>query len=249
MKPWGTVAILFLLLSTGILLTNGRAVDQERKPSKEIPTEVKAGMFSPIQKEHSKLYGRYQLGRRLDALATRLKPGQEDGVFIEAPLEVMANDAAAITFKDLIKNLVCEADVIAIVSPKEKSSQLTENREFIFTDYLVFVDEIFKNNAKTTIHPFSQIIVSRPGGKVSIDGRILSALDSSYQPLEFGEQYLLFLKYIPQTNAYESIAKGGFLLKETVLVPLTEQYIPKDDGAPNLTNNSLRTILLSPCSK
>ena len=50
------------------------------------------------------------------------------------------------TFSERITNLSCDADAIVVGEVTSKSSQLTEDQDFIFTDYELKVEEVIKNN-------------------------------------------------------------------------------------------------------
>jgi hypothetical protein len=115
---------------------------------------------------------------------------------------------------------------VAIVQIKEKTSQLTENREFIFSDYTATVTEVLKNNNAAALTATGSIVITRPGGKVRIGDRAVGALDSSFQPLSVNNSYLVFLKYLPATGAYTTIRRGSFLLSNNELTKLTEEHIP-----------------------
>ncbi|MEK6408756.1 MAG: hypothetical protein AABN34_17675 [Acidobacteriota bacterium] len=241
--------VILALVALGLIYGINRATSQERKEDKERATEIQIGVMSSTQREHSKLYSRYQPGRRLDITQPGLKPGQEEGVYVEAPLEITSDDAPVVTFKDFLTDLTCGADLIVVATPTERTSQLTENREFVFSDYTAVVEEVLKNNPSAQITPNSGITVTRPGGRVSIGGRVVSAFDSSFKPLERGLRYLLFLKYVPKTGAYDSIVKGSFLLNDKELLPLTEQYIPTGDSGVRSLSPDVRNILTSTCKK
>jgi hypothetical protein len=107
---------------------------------------------------------------------------------------------------------------IVIGSARGSTSQLTENKEFLFSDYVVTSEEVFKNNSSAYIASSSDVTVTRPGGRVQIKGRTISAVDASFKPLDIGERYLLFLKYLPETGAYKSIRKGSFLIHNDDLI-------------------------------
>lgn len=244
-----TLFVILAVGASGLIYGVNRATSQERKEQTDVATEIQAGVMTETQREHSKLYSRYQPGRRLDIARPGLRQGQEDGVYIEAPLEITSDDAPVITFKDFLMDLTCEADLIIVTTPKARISQLTENREFIFSDYTTVVEKVFKNTPTAQVSPSSEITVTRPGGRVSINGRIVSALDSSFKPLEIGMRYLLFLKYIPKTGAYASVIKGSFLMNDKQIIPLTEQYIPTGNGGVRDLSPDVRNILISNCKK
>jgi hypothetical protein len=71
----------------------------------------------------------------------------------------------------------------------------------------------------------------------------VGALDSSLQPLEANNEYLLFLKYVPATGAYQSLRKGSFLLRNGALTKLTEEMVPgSTDQAQSFTDESRKAI-------
>ena len=77
-----------------------------------------------------------------------------------------------------------------------------------------------------------------PGGKVA------EAIDVSFKPLEVGQQYVLFLKFIPSTGAYRAVSStGSFQILGSKVTKLTEEYIGPnvDQIDAKLFFNELRT--------
>ena len=220
------------------------------------PTQVQIGIMTERQRVHSKLFKTYSAGRKLDVPLKEKRPGKEaieapeETVYVEPGINVTSPDVPVLSFHDFLKDLSCQADAVVIATAKDGTSQLTENREFIFTDYVVTVDEVFKNNSSDFIASNNDITVTRPGGRIQIKTRIVNALDSSFQPLITGRRYLLFLTYIPETGSYSSLRKGSFLLQDDDLIALTEEAIPGGSVDPTrVLSDEIRAVLTSGCDR
>jgi hypothetical protein len=110
---------------------------------------------------------------------------------------------------------------------KDKGSALTEDDNFIFTDYALSVEDIFKDNAARSIQPGTQIIITRPGGTMHLNGRTMTAIDEAFQPLQPGSRYRLFLQFVPATGAYRtSLGAGSYEFKNQLLIKLTAEALP-----------------------
>lgn len=249
MKFRGLYFFGIVTLVAGLIFSISQATSQKESDSSQTPTPIQVNVMTSAQREHSKVHNKYQTGRRLDIPSPAIKAGSEEGVYVEAPLEIVSDNAPVITFNDFLKDLACKSDAIIIAGYKSHISQLTENREFIFTDYTMRVEEVFKSNPEINITSGNEITVTRPGGSILIQGRTVRALDSSFRPITSRAQYLLFLKHIGKTGAYETLGKGSFLIKNGVLVPLTEQYIPSDTGEERTFSSGVRQVLTSACNR
>lgn len=249
MKKRFPILSLCCLLGLGlvrmVIISGAADVHQEEA------TPIQVGTMTEKQRAHSKLFDSYKTSRKLDALPI---PSQNDkdleqGVYIEPGTPVTSPDAPALSFEDFLKETACASDAVAIVNVKNKSSQLTENREFIFTDYTVVVQEVFKDNAVLPITVGTSITVTRPGGKVRIIGKVINALDSSFKLLENEKRYLLFVKYIPGLDVYQSTRKGSFRLEDSKLISLTEEFLPGGSNDARAFTIDVRKVLTSGCSK
>jgi len=97
-----------------------------------------------------------------------------------------------------------------------------QGETFLFTEHKVRVEEVIKNNSSAAIDPGAEITIMRAGGKVLVDGRTIVAIESSVKPIRVGTTYLLFLKWVPTTGAYQSISpfevKGNKLIALNTLL-------------------------------
>lgn len=176
----------------------------------EAATRVQEGVMSDIQKEHSKLYRNYKgTGKLADRINREGENADELTITVLPGLPVLAIGGRISAPNNFLNNLAADADAVVIGTVTAKASQLTENGAFIFTDYDVRVEEVLKDNSANNIQPHSRIAVTRPGGRISLQGRMVTAVDRTFKPFATGGRYLLFLKYIPTTRAYHAVSTTG----------------------------------------
>lgn len=198
-----------------------------------------------IQKEHRKLYKEYRRDRKLPDIAATATSNLEvrEGV----GQKIFQPNSPRFDFQTFINNLACDADAVIVGVIKSKSSQLTEDENFIFTDYQLLVQDVLKNNIAAPIQNNTSIIITRPGGTVQINGRNVTAVDESFNPLDIEGRYLLFLRFIPNTGSYKaSISTGSYQLKNNKTIKLTEESLPSEletgHDAGAFVNDIRRTI-------
>ena len=182
------------------------------------------------QKEHSKLYKKEFESRRNQKIKDIAASGTGDvKVVIMAEGEVDSPYAPAFSLPAFLERNVCEANAIIIGTVKSKDSQLTEDGEFIFTDYEISVGRVLKNNPAASITAGGNITVTRAGGEMLLDGKKVTAVSEYLKPLEVGEQYLLFLRFIPITGAYKADNnRGSFQLRNNKIIALTKEQLPAE---------------------
>ena len=115
---------------------------------------------------------------------------------------------------------VCNADAVVTGTINSKSAQLTEEENFIFTDYQFSVEEVLKNNALAPIEVGSAITSTRDGGAVKLNNRTLRAKREDFDPPMVGQRYLVFLKFIRETDAYLMYGNGVFQLDGSKVIAL-----------------------------
>jgi hypothetical protein len=237
-----TLAILALVgLVTAQVNTNRKtkkrlATQQEvQQKEREEATPVQIGVLTEKQRVHSGLYRERQgLGKSLREWSDELvRSGQSGDVTISSSPGTPFFSAAP-GKKTPLEDAVDDSDAVVIATVTSKESQLTENERYVFTDYEVSVKEVLKDNADSHISPSDMLTVSRPGGKVLLNGHVITVVDEGVKPLSVGGEYLLFLKFIPKTGAYATVSenRSGFKLSHGRVTPLTEAigYAKKQEG-------------------
>ncbi|HEX8176256.1 MAG TPA: hypothetical protein VF543_14160 [Pyrinomonadaceae bacterium] len=228
MRKKGLLFLVSALSIAGVVtITSLRSRGQGASGSKaEAATPVQQGVMSAQQKEHSKLYKDYKGNGKLLDLLNKEENNTTNELIITVmpPLPELSPGGRPSLSEAFLKNLASNADVVVIGRVTNKSSQLTENGAFVFTDYDLAVEEVLKGNSSNNIQSQSSIAVTRPGGKILLEGRVVTATDRVFKPLAIGGRYLLFLKYIPTTGAYHAVNnKGSFELVDNKSIKLLNE--------------------------
>jgi hypothetical protein len=138
----------------------------------------------------------------------------------------------------------CAADAIFIGSVRDKNSQLTDDKTFVFTDYGFVVDTILRNDSPFALTPETSVVLSRIGGEVQINGRKVQAVADAAQPFEIGGRYLVFVTYLPERNTFAA-NNLAFVLKGKDVIGLSDQpqskSLLRNKDADSLIN-SVRTM-------
>lgn len=190
-------------------------------------------MLTEKQKKHSKIFkgfGEVMPGKRLPEAAA--EQGGELNLYMSVGHVIYPRDAKA---DDYLREMTCRADAVLIGSVQSKSSHLIDEGTFVFTDYEVAVIEALKDNAAAPITADTSITYTGPGGAVELDGKTIRAVDARHEPLQVGASYLLYLKYIPETDSYR--AYGGreaygdaYRLSEGVVTQASDRPLPFGGG-------------------
>jgi hypothetical protein len=138
-------------------------------------------------------------------------------------------------------DVACDSDVVVIGTLKDGVPHLTENEEFLYTDHTMQIEQVLSDNERVPVSIGSEITVTRSGGTAKIKDRVVRAVDPFFTEFEIGERYLLFLRFIPSTGAYQAFDEGSFGLQNHKVHKLMKktQWIGKqfrsDDEASFIT--------------
>lgn len=230
---------LFTVLGSKVISNNQNIKSQSKAQVEDPPTPVQLGVMTEKQRQHSKLYNSYKGNGDLQELLSKT-PGEEVTITSLPGIPELSpkgeNTPSALDF------LVENADAVVIGAVSNKTSQLNEKRTFIFTDFDFTVEEVLKNFLGDRIEPSSLITITHPGGKVLLNGKIVTAIDRTFKPLEKGERYLLFLKFISETRSYQALDnKSSFEINGRVTV-LTDAPVPVELQSGKKTNTFLEEV-------
>lgn len=191
-------------------------------------TPVQLGVLTLKQRTHSKPYSHYLDLTKKFTVSRSIAEARSNLVVIEVHVGMGQALTSAETPEDYFGELARESDVVIRGKVVNKESQITENDGFVFTDYEILVSEVLKNDREARLDTGMTITVTRPGGKVLVGGIVLKGLDHSFLPLpDNGHDLVLFLKHIPETDAFWTTrATGGFELDGPSLRQLTEMQFP-----------------------
>jgi hypothetical protein len=191
---------------------NNKSVDNRRQDEEATP--IQEGILTPKQRAHRKLFK--HPGRRLLDIGA----GQAGDIEVQVDSGSVIRMPESAPRTPVLQAATCHADAVVIGTLNNKSSQLTEDESFIFTDYEMTVEEVIKNNQSALIQANNTITITRDGGAVQINGRIFRARREDFRPPHVGSKYLFFLKFIPDTGSYLAYGNGTFLLNDNEITSL-----------------------------
>jgi hypothetical protein len=186
---------LFIL----VMMLGSAPTEQQSSPSR-----ITASSPDQIQSVHSKLHHQGLSGQIPEMLSQttgdiELKTGRAPALTVEMD---SANELA---------NRACESDLIVVGITGKSTSHATADQGYIYTDWKFTVENVLKNNSKAPAKQGSQIVVTRPGGTLLINGRTVSAKREDFRNFGEGEELLLYLRFVPQTGAYLMSGPTGFV--------------------------------------
>lgn len=138
------------------------------------------------------------------------------------------------------------SDLIVIGTVNQKSAFVNENKTFLLTEYVVSVESIVGNRAKTSITVGDEIRVIRPGGHVLYDGIRIRATDMAYGRLETGKPYALFLKSVPGTETFYSFdPRGSYSIQGDTVVSVNSSDLSTRSKTKDAFLDEIRSTILN----
>lgn len=194
-------------------------------------TPIKLGVLTERQRNHSKLFSHYrQLNndRTISESLAQAK-GHTEILGLNVGLGLGPAFINPETPENYFANLAHASDAVIRGIVINRASYITEDEGFILTDYDILVSEVLKDNMTDSIPLGARITFVNPGGKVVLDGIIVSASDDAFSPLPRGNKdVVLFMKFISESGSYKATRLGGsFELEGSSLRPLTKERFPE----------------------
>jgi hypothetical protein len=183
-------SVIALVLLSGALILIGIVSGQ--RETKQLPvdaTPIRLGVMTDRQREHSKHFNGLG-GSRIPEL---LKKQDEVNLSLDEPLKG-GEPGESRTVEQYLAAATCEADGVAIGTVLDKNSQLTDDQSFLFSDYTVRVNTTLKSPPCCRHGLADEIVVSRAGGAVILDNKLVTARNAAARDLVVGSEYLLFLR-------------------------------------------------------
>lgn len=216
------VFVLMAFISTTVAAFQGNIQAAHTTSTEDEATPVQEGEMTQKQKQHSRHF-EIVGGKRLSDFT---KADGNVDVGQDIPLRILPKYSST---QEYLKSLGCKANAVIVGMVKGKSSQLTEGKTNIFTDYELTVEDVLKNNVAVSFEVNSDLTISRPGGAVRLNGRILRARDDRFEPLRVGDHYMLFLGWDPASGDYVSISHTGdssFQIRDGKASQVSDESLP-----------------------
>ena len=137
--------------------------------------------------------------------------------------QIKLPDAASV-----LENMTCDGvtDVVVLGKLGKGVSSPTVDQGYIYTDWDLNVGQVFKDASQTDVEPGQTIVVTRPGGELTISGRHVYASEDDFPNFHAGEEVLLYLKSLP-VKTYALNTPSGFVLSGSNVIPLAERLAPQ----------------------
>jgi hypothetical protein len=231
--------VLLLLMMSGTL-----AFRQSATPA-SIPEEVKAHhktLFSHYFTRAKNIEEETRSGRDVDITVGHHVDGVEDP---EAVKEYRQHPYPSMA----LRGISCDADAVIVAVPTSSEADLTADGKGLFTDYRFEIESVLKNSTTKQLEN-SSIIVTRPGGETTINGRRVQIRIDNFPQFIVGQRYLLFLRHLTATDTFEAFEVGSFEFSKEAIVPFRTDLF---SSIPSLRNESaflteVRAAVTAPCT-
>jgi hypothetical protein len=110
-----------------------------------------------------------------------------------------------------LRELARDCDLIGrVVVLDDGRGRLSKDERDIVSEYTVQVLDQF--SSRVTLQPAAKLVISKPGGTMTIGGYVITSSDGDFPPLKAGEEYILFLRLDRTTGQYVVAygAQGAF---------------------------------------
>jgi len=126
----------------------------------------------------------------------------------------------------VLENLSCNSDVIVLGKLGKGISSPTVDQGYIYTDWDLTVERSFKDTSQSPVEPGQTIVVTRPGGELTLNGRHVYALEDDFPRFHAGEEVLLYLRSLP-VGTYAFSRPNGFFLSRSKVIPINRMLSPQ----------------------
>lgn len=122
-----------------------------------------------------------------------------------------------------LANWMRDCDLVAVGKIGTGIPYMTARQGFVNTDWSFEVKQVVKDNPKAAVAPGADLTVIAFGGRLKVGQRTVHAIQTTYKEFRPGEEYLLFLRFVPETGAYSLAWPIGFGFSGIRVVPLARQ--------------------------
>ena len=124
---------------------------------------------------------------------------------------------------EMYKRDTCQADAIVVGHATASASHLSASAASIYSDYIFVIDGVLKDNTASPIASKRAIVVTRPGGELTLPDGHVSVVELDFPYLETGVTYVEFLKYVPQSTGYQAIGPSSTLRNDNGNLTIARQ--------------------------
>jgi len=147
---------------------------------------------------------------RVQAIADQKGIAGADG--LEIPIFLMTRTYTPAELRAQYEQLACSADAVVTGHTSVWVAHLNSSGHGIYTDYDFAVDTVIKDNPKAPLSINQHIVMARPGGALQLGTgtiKIINIRPSSFPHLETGNEYLIFVSFVPLSGGYQAADPFG----------------------------------------
>ncbi len=189
------------------------------------PTELRREVMSKRDRARGSLFaGHKGLFDKTIVELVAESPREPVMLLVGTPLDMVAPVTTADRFSYLA-NLRSQSDLAVRAVPTSKTSRLTSDEFFLYTDYDLRVLEVFSTTSADPVA--TGMSITWPGGRGTLDGTPVLAVSSQYLPPAVGSEYVFFLSYRSDSETYVPVGPGAaFHVTSSSISPLTKSSVP-----------------------
>ncbi len=132
-----------------------------------------------------------------------------------------------------LRDKTCAADLVVVARPQpEYRSAFSEDGSVVFTVRRFHVERVLRKSSPIPDAIPSEIVVGALGGTVTVHAHKISVLRPYVADFRPGKTYLLFLRVIPGSSAFESPARSAYDISQEPAVSIVEKPLglPVEDA-------------------
>ncbi len=120
----------------------------------------------------------------------------------------------------------CQSDAVVVATAESGVSHMTADLSFVYSEWRFSVTSVLQDNPKASILGRNEIQAVKAGGTLNINGRLVVGKESYSPEIRAGDEYLLYLNYIPETGYYKATAGRIFDLSHGSVI--NAPYMDRD---------------------
>src|SRR6185369_11839143 len=179
----------------GLLFCSSALYSQDPITELDLSGKVPAAVHAA----HAKLFNKDQPSNSLQWLIAKDSPSNKEISVVVGSGLMFFDPKDPPTPEKRLKRMVCSADNIAVVLIGESESSFSNQRDWVYTDYLAKVSRVIKQ--QKPIDTGHIIVIGLAGGELELSPEKRLKVDDGPRP-EKGKEYLMFLRYVPESGQY-----------------------------------------------
>jgi hypothetical protein len=109
-----------------------------------------------------------------------------------------------------LTQLSASVDAVISGTTVQQYSAFNSFHTMLYSDWIINVTKVYKNNSTITAQPGAQITVTRRGGDLIYNGTRIIAKDRIFPDFAVNREYVFYLKALPDSSSFQAMSGGTF---------------------------------------